>query len=808
MNLNDLDNVNLDFLLHNQALRYNSNEHMWKNDNIHIDNEYILYDANTRSTYLYDEILDAGNISLSGNDSRLIKCIQNQDLSNINITFNNDQPCYIACIRLEYPMNWNEQTSILMSFETSTSQSITFTFDKSLNNTRYDYILWIKNRNETEKCNILINKISCDPLMKPNFIIFNLSNTSSILNISSIEENNKNYKIYDQITNTWNERSNVHNIACSIAKRLFNNYNNLSIGIVNCNIENLDNQSMLLEYKKLIDSVISNSNTDKINLILTDTFDNDTVYYWNMLNNNYNAFINELSTHNIHITNFVYSKPDNYLQMNNFNNLNMHLTNVYNNYNVLDVGKYNKISIKTMNKISEEILYNYAKFRNNLESSNVFTSYPQDFLNQFNNETDNTYIPLNDYLNKIKVVKIHTNTSTEFGTHSSGEEMVKSCNYSNIKISPSGNLMFVNSQLGSTFCYTRNQNSWDYYGVIHTLGNLRLGWSANGLLGLILCENFDENSENENFRKIFLTYTIHYEGDSIPTNMISSLIYNYNPVTNVHSLDNRNDIWTFNQYFGYAHQVMDGYCHNNKLYVVVGDQVVQSAPQDDTTDAGKIICMDYDGNNKKHVAKGIRDPYGGPIRLPSNIDNLERTAWVGNGNDNARACLARIDDSLPVLNCGWEGNDSETFLNVPDTNHILPLKPNIVTYSWKDADPSPNGLAMYTLDNPFIQSNEYLNTCIPKSIVPQSRTVGFASFFGGNLPSSYNRTIGFHIIENLGNVVSSETIPFLILNGYNDNEPLTYDNAPLRLEIDPIDGQLLFIDIFSSSIYKVFFNRL
>ena len=73
------------------------------------------------------------------------------------------------------------------------------------------------------------------------------------------------------------------------------------------------------------------------------------------------------------------------------------------------MGKYTKLNIKTMNKISEEILYKYVEFRNKLENSNVFTSYPPDFLNQFNNQIDNTYIPLNDYLNKIKVVKVHTN---------------------------------------------------------------------------------------------------------------------------------------------------------------------------------------------------------------------------------------------------------------------------------------------------------------------------------------------------------------------------------------------------------------
>ena len=52
MNLDDLDNVKLDFILNNQALTYNSNEQSWKNDNMHIDNEYVLYDTNTRSSYL------------------------------------------------------------------------------------------------------------------------------------------------------------------------------------------------------------------------------------------------------------------------------------------------------------------------------------------------------------------------------------------------------------------------------------------------------------------------------------------------------------------------------------------------------------------------------------------------------------------------------------------------------------------------------------------------------------------------------------------------------------------------------------
>jgi hypothetical protein len=599
-----------------------------------------------------------------------------------------------------------------------------------------------------------------------------------------------------------------------LAKKICDNYSNLNIGIINYNSELHNSNTLLSDNDKLNqinNSVLLNSNTDKFNLILMDTFNNDQYYdeniLSNLLDNNYNK-LRTLLGNDIYIINLICSKSNNYSHMYRVNFSYKHLTKIYNNYDIYDVGKYINLDITDANKISDDILYNYTRFKSNLNKINTpFTSYPENFMNQFNN-VDNTYVPLSDYINKIKIVKIHSNTEIEYGTTTDGSERTSNIKYSNLKISPSGNLMFVNSQLGSTFLYIRNKNNWNYYGKINTLGNLNVGWSANGLLGLILCENFDEYSTNENLRKIFLTYCIKNEGDSIPSNIISSFVYNYNSVKDTHSLDNKNDIWIFNEYFGYAHQVMDGYCHNNKLYVVIGDQVIASTPQDDSTDAGKIIAMDYDGSNKKHVAKGIRDPYGGPIRLPANIDNLERTVWVGNGNDNARACLGRIDYDLPVLNCGWTGNDSETFINVPDTNHILPLKPNIVTYAWQYADPSPNGLAMYTLENKFINTNEYLNTCIPKGIVPQSRAIGFVSFFGGNIQSEYNRTIGFHIIENLGNVVSSETIPFLILNGYNDSEARTYNNAPLRLEIDPIDGQLLFIDIFSGSIFKVFFIKL
>ena len=59
--------------------------------------------------------------------------------------------------------------------------------------------------------------------------------------------------------------------------------------------------------------------------------------------------------------------------------------------------------------------------------------------------------------------------------------------------------------------------------------------------------------------------------------------------------------------------------------------------------------------------------------------------------------------------------------------------------------------------------------------------------------------------ENLCNVEGSKSVPLLKLNNYDDTAERTFHNAPLRLEIDPIDGQLLFVDIFNSSIYKVFF---
>lgn len=780
--------------------------------------ETILYSNDFTSGDFMSEYLNIGittGFNLPPDGSKLISIIRNQKMTEFNVTLDVNRKCLITCLRIKSPGNWSSKESLPLK-TISSSQTINYNFGTNFNDLNYDYYLWIYNTSGLV-IDVKINKITWVTYsLYPNFIILNLSNTSSILNNYYDEKTNKNIQIYDKEKNEWITISNNVGIPCLLANKLLNVYANLNIGIVNYNLNSMSNQMLLSEFVNLTtlfnNHILKKSNTYKVDLILIDTFDydiyNDEYIIANNIIDNYKNLTNLLGK-NTYITNLTCSKSNNYSHMNRVYYSYKHLENVYDNYNVIDVGKYFKLDIKSINRLTEKLLYNYTIFKQYLEDSTSLISYPKNFLDQFDkNNIVDTYIPLNSYLNKIKIVRIHKNTLIEQGTDTNGNIKNYDVAYTNLKISPSGRLMFVNSKLGSTYLYSRNNNSWDYYGLVNTLGNLRLGLMANGLLGLILCENFDENSIDANFRKIFLTYAIDYNDGTRPFNIISSFVYNYNSVNKTHSLDNKTDIWRFNQYFGYAHQVMDGYCHNNKLYVVVGDQVNVSAPQDDFTDAGKIICMDYDGKNKKHVAKGIRDPYGGPIRLPKNIDNLERTVWVGNGNDTARACLGRIDYNLPVLNCGWEGMYTKSFINVPDTNHILPIKPNIVTYSWLDADPSPNGLAMYTLENPFIRSGDYLNTCIPKSIVPQSRTIGFASFFGGNRVSSYNRTIAFHIIENLGNVVSSETIPFIILNAYDDNKERTYNNAPLRLEIDPIDGQLLFIDIFAASIFKVFFSNI
>ena len=102
-----------------------------------------------------------------------------------------------------------------------------------------------------------------------------------------------------------------------------------------------------------------------------------------------------------------------------------------------------------------------------------------------------------------------------------------------------------------------------------------------------------------------------------------------------------------------AHQVQALTIHNGKLYVNVGDGMINpDVAQDDNDLRGKILRMNFDGSipednanpNSYIYAKGLRNPFGAAWRKSDNHLYI---------SDNGPAVDDRIAKILPGENYGW-----------------------------------------------------------------------------------------------------------------------------------------------------------
>jgi len=180
-------------------------------------------------------------------------------------------------------------------------------------------------------------------------------------------------------------------------------------------------------------------------------------------------------------------------------------------------------------------------------------------------------------------------------------------------------------------------------------------------------------------------------------------------------------VWA-GHFFSAGHQIHDGWCKDNRLYVCVGDQFYQPVSEwagNPARDVGKILCMDFDGSNKAHVAHSIRDPYA-VVNFPSSEDAFERTMAVANGSSIARIWFASIKDDGSTWDAGWTGDDTAlSWSQRDDTNH--PNPPNAVLQTFQN-DPSPNGLAFWGSTDTIFQRT----TSLP---IPAARDAFRTIFF-------------------------------------------------------------------------------
>tara|TARA_Y100000389_G_C17465946_1_gene525529 strand:- start:529 stop:2277 length:1749 start_codon:yes stop_codon:yes gene_type:complete len=230
-----------------------------------------------------------------------------------------------------------------------------------------------------------------------------------------------------------------------------------------------------------------------------------------------------------------------------------------------------------------------------------------------------------------------------------------------------------------------------------------------------------------------------------------------------------------------AHQITDGYCKNDKLYIVQGDGFQEYLAQDENSYRGKILKMNYDGTNLKIVAKGLRNEFS-LIPLDKDLDIYERVLAIGNGHNVGRIWFSIIPENY-IINMGWgangdnnsnpDGSSWKSFSYQPNPNDNIAVPEGILKLF--DNDPSPNGLAIHIING---------------------RILVFFCCFGKFEPPDYDRspyekTIYSAELINLGN--QPTLISFnKILETKVENDIY---NEPLTIEWDKYNDTLYVIEL-------------
>ena len=355
-----------------------------------------------------------------------------------------------------------------------------------------------------------------------------------------------------------------------------------------------------------------------------------------------------------------------------------------------------------------------------------------------------------------------------------------------IIFSPDEKIMFVCSLNGILSCAMINDTN-EYMFQKQSIINVNTNYfGEGGLLSVILSDTFNINSLNVIDKYAFLLYQ---DGD---LNQMLILRLTLQITDDIVSYQNFKVIYNFDKSAS-AHQIMDGYCFDEKLYFLMGDCFKEEDAQDISTDAGKIISINFDGSDKCINAKGVRNEYS-MKKLSHTIDPLERTIAVGNGHSLGRLWLAPIpshdeikSNTKNILNLGWgaDGDDNieedkqgwQSFVySIGDPilfpNGVLELFPG---------DPSANGLDV------FIHNGE---------------TNVIISTFGKTATQTSGANLEKKILQgkltNFGNQPSLLDLKPIVERTNNEGY-----SSPVDCTYNKSQSRIYFIDIYSSSIYFV-----
>ena len=287
------------------------------------------------------------------------------------------------------------------------------------------------------------------------------------------------------------------------------------------------------------------------------------------------------------------------------------------------------------------------------------------------------YIFKDDFVNKIEPISIFSQSTTFIPT----------------RIRIKGDLMFCISLLGEILIYTRNDSdNWELQTEI--IGNMPAKTvSENGLLDILIPENFEDPKINSNENKLFFVYST----DEAQYVSKSDLVF----IDNKYKLDNFETIYSLEKYSS-AHQIMTGFVRNNYVNIIMGDLFEKDKAQNLDYENGKIISFNYDGSDKKIIVSGIRNPYTILNTRDYGYDNFSnRFMACSNGDSKCRIWLSIINDidRNEVIDLGWgkDGDNGNFFCNSPDILFNAPIKPERILKCFDSESESQTNFSLRVL---------------------------------------------------------------------------------------------------------------
>jgi hypothetical protein len=347
-----------------------------------------------------------------------------------------------------------------------------------------------------------------------------------------------------------------------------------------------------------------------------------------------------------------------------------------------------------------------------------------------------------------------------------------------IKITSDGSKMFVSNIEGEIFYFKRCKESFNKDAMlVYTADTGVPGFLGRevGLTGMILSANFEESGD------IFLLYSKN--GDKELINMVEKISV----------IDKEDELIVVNNKVIYkglsptseSHQIQGGssLIVEGRPYILftIGDAMQPKLARDLSSDFGKLILMDKEGNYEL-LGRGIRNAYDTAV-----TDFMgEKFITIGDTGPSENDRFIFSPYSQDIIDFNWDGTtaslEEKVIVNQPEDG-VSPEDRVLMRLS-----------PTQTITNILFYDNAGENNI---SGYEEETKYAFVNIFGrtGSTDNNFSRKIMLVRIKEF----SIESEDFIVRSEWGKGK----QGHPLGLAEDPMTGDIYFGDIIEGKVFKV-----